>query len=168
MIAIIHSCNIYNIISFNVVIGVVLIIIGLFGTEFLGKVFTNQPLNEGYLYGSRFPWIFIYGGLAMVLVAGFRMFIYFCLRGLLRLGYGANNILVLGATEAGRKVAEDLKNTPARGQRVVGFVDERFQVMEHEFANVPVLGKYADLASLIKKYKTPTSTPRPQAFPSST
>ncbi len=136
-----------------VVIGVVLIIIGLFGTEFLGKVFTNQPLNEGYLYGSRFPWIFIYGGLAMVLVAGFRMFIYFCLRGLLRLGYGANNILVLGATEAGRKVAEDLKNTPARGQRVVGFVDERYQVISHDFAGFPVLGKYSDLAALVKKYK---------------
>ena len=136
-----------------VVIGVVLIIISLFGTEFVGKIFANQPLNEGYLYGSRFPWIFIYGGLAMVLVAGFRMFIYFCLRGLLRLGYGANNILVLGATDAGKKIAEDLKNTPAFGQRVVGFVDERYQVMDHEFAGFPVLGKYADLPALVKKHR---------------
>ena len=134
-----------------VVIGIVLVIVCLFGSEFIGKFFSNQPLNEGYLYGSRFPWIFIYGGLAMVLVATFRMFIYLCLRGLLRLGYGANNILVLGATEAGRKVAEDLKNTPALGQRVVGFVDERFQVISHDFAGFPVLGKYADLPALVKK-----------------
>jgi exopolysaccharide biosynthesis polyprenyl glycosylphosphotransferase len=61
--------------------------------------------------------------------------------------------LVLGATDAGRKVAEDLKNTPALGQRVVGFVDERFQVMDHEFAGFPVLGKYADLPALVKKYR---------------
>jgi len=135
-----------------VVIGVVLIIVGLFGTEFLGKVFANQPLNQGYLYGSRFPWIFIYGGLAMVLVASFRMLIYLCLRSLLRHGYGANNILVLGATEAGRHVAEALKNTPARGQRVVGFVDERYQVIPHDFAGFPVLGKYSDLAALVKKH----------------
>ena len=134
-----------------VVIGIVLIIVCLFGSEFFGKFMTNQPLNQGYLYGSRFPWIFIYGGLAMVLVAGFRMFIYFCLRGLLRRGYGANNILVLGATDAGKKIAEDLKNTPALGQRVIGFVDERFQVMEREFAGFPVLGKYADLPALVKK-----------------
>ena len=63
-----------------VVIGIVLIIVCLFGSEFFGKFMSNMPLNEGYLYGSRFPWIFIYGGLAMVLVAGFRMLIYFCLR----------------------------------------------------------------------------------------
>lgn len=136
-----------------VVIGVVLVIVCLFGAEFMGKVVTNQPLVEGYLYGSRFPWIFIYGGLALLLVASFRMGIYCCLRALLCLGYGANNILVLGATESGRKIAEAFAKTPARGQRVVGFVDERFQVLPKEFANVPVLGKYSDLPALVKKYK---------------
>ena len=136
-----------------VLIGIVLVIAVLFGAEFIGKVMVNEPLNQGYLYGSRFPWIFIYGGFALFLVIVFRMFIYRCLRGLLSRGFGANNILVLGATEAGKKIAEALAKTPERGQRVVGFVDERFQVMEHEFANVPVLGKYADLAALIKKYK---------------
>ncbi|MCQ2062464.1 MAG: sugar transferase [Fibrobacter sp.] len=136
-----------------VVIGVVLVIICLFGAEFIGKFVENQPISKGYIYGSRFPWIFIYGGCAMMLVASFRMLIYLFLRGLLRLGYGANNMLVLGATEAGKKIAEALAKTPARGQRVVGFVDERFQVIPHDFAGVPVLGKYSDLPSLVKKYK---------------
>ncbi|MBQ3716069.1 MAG: sugar transferase [Fibrobacter sp.] len=136
-----------------VALGIVLVVVGLFGAEFVGKVFANSPLSEGYLYGSRFPWIFIYGGLAMTLVAGFRMAIYWCLRGFLRLGYGANNILVLGATEAGQKIADALTKTPARGQRVIGFVDERFQVMDHEFAGYPVLGKYSDLPALVKKHK---------------
>ena len=136
-----------------VIIGVVLIIVCLFGAEFMGKVFANQPLSEGYLYGSRFPWIFIYGGLAITLVGLFRMLIYIFLRALLRRGYGANNILVLGATEAGRKITEDLAKTPARGQRVVGFVDERYQVLPKKFANVPILGKYSDLPALVKKYK---------------
>lgn len=136
-----------------VALGIVLVIICLFGAEFIGKVFSNEPLSSGYLYGSRFPWIFIYGGFSLCLVVLLRMVIYTCLRGLLRLGYGANNILVLGATESGRKIAEALARTPERGQRVVGFVDERFQVMDHEFAGVPVLGKYADLPALIKKLK---------------
>lgn len=136
-----------------VVLGIVLVIVGLFGTEFLGKVFANSPLSEGYLYGSRFPWIFIYGGLAITLVVSFRMLIYWCLRGFLSLGYGANNILVLGATDAGRKIADAFKKTPARGQRVIGFVDERFQVINRDFAGYPVLGKYSDLPSLVKKYK---------------
>ena len=136
-----------------VLIGIVLIIAVLFGAEFIGKVMTNESLGSGYIYGSRFPWIFIYGGFALFLVASLRMFVYQALRYFLRRGYGANNILVLGATEAGKKIAEALAKTPERGQRVVGFVDERYQVMEHEFADVPVLGKYADLGSLIKKYK---------------
>lgn len=136
-----------------VVVGIVIVIIGLFGAEFIGKVFANQPLNQDYLYGSRFPWIFIYGGLALALVSIFRLVIYWCLRGLLRLGYGANSILVLGATEAGQKIAEAFAKTPARGQRVVGFVDERYQVIPHEFAGAPVLGKYSDLPALVKKHR---------------
>ena len=59
-----------------VALGIVLVIVGLFGAEFVGKVFANSPLSEGYLCGSRYPWIFIYGGLALTLVAGFRMVIY--------------------------------------------------------------------------------------------
>ena len=51
-----------------VAVGIVIIIICLFGSEFLGKVFANQSLVRDYIYGSRFPWIFIYGGL---LVAAF-------------------------------------------------------------------------------------------------
>ncbi|MBR4560044.1 MAG: sugar transferase [Fibrobacter sp.] len=136
-----------------VLIGIVIIIAVLFGLEFLAKVLANEPLSSGYMYGSRFPWIFIYGGFALFMVVLFRMLVYKCLRYFLRRGYGANNILVLGATAAGKDIAEKLAKTPERGQRVIGFVDERYQVMDHEFANVPVLGKYSDLATLIKKYK---------------
>ena len=81
-----------------VVIGIVLIITVLFGAEFISKIVVNEPLGSGYLYGSRFPWIFIYGGFALFLVVLFRMLVYKCLRYFLRRGYGANNILVLGAT----------------------------------------------------------------------
>lgn len=97
-----------------VLIGIVVIVAVLFGAEFLGKVMANEPLSSGYLYGSRFPWIFIYGGFALFLVVLFRMFIYMFLRSLLSRGFGANNILVLGATEAGRKIAEALAKTPER------------------------------------------------------
>ncbi|MCF0224215.1 MAG: sugar transferase [Fibrobacter sp.] len=136
-----------------VAIGIVLVLVCLFGAEFIGKIFSNAPLAEGYLYGSRFPWIFLYGGFALFVVVLLRMVIYAFLRALLKMGYGANNILVLGATDAGRKIAEALAKTPERGQRVVGFVDERYQVMEHDFAGFPVVGKYSDLPHLVKEHK---------------
>lgn len=134
-----------------VFVGICLIVIGLFGSEFVGKVAAAQPLGSGYLYGSRFPLLLTYGASVLVLVAVFRMGLYLILRGLLRHGYGANNVLVLGCSEAGKKITEALRNAPEVGQRVVGFVDERFQVIAHDFENSPVLGKYSDLPSLVKK-----------------
>jgi exopolysaccharide biosynthesis polyprenyl glycosylphosphotransferase len=61
--------------------------------------------------------------------------------------------LILGATATGKRVAEELRKSPERGQLAVGFVDERYQVIEHEFAGLPVLGKYADLAKLVRDLK---------------
>ncbi|MCQ2061259.1 MAG: sugar transferase [Fibrobacter sp.] len=135
-----------------VVVGVLLIILGLFGSEFFSKLSAGDSLGSGYMYGSRFPWIFIYGASVLVLTAAFRMGVYLCLRGLLRHGYGANNVLILGATDAGQKIADALRKAPEVGQRVIGFVDEHYQVMAHDFAGVPVLGKYSDLSQLVKKH----------------
>ena len=134
-----------------VVVGVGLIVLGLFGSEFMGKVAAGVPLNGDYIYGSRFSWIIAYGIFVLIFVAAFRMLLYLVLRALLRHGYGANQVLVLGCTEAGKNIAEALKKAPEVGQRVVGFVDERFQVMDHQFCGVPVLGKYSDLPTLVKK-----------------
>ncbi len=135
-----------------VVVGVGLIVLGLFGSEFMGKVAAGVPLNGDYIYGSRFSWIIAYGIFVLIFVAAFRMLLYLVLRALLRHGYGANQVLVLGCTEAGKNIAEALKKAPEVGQRVVGFVDERFQVMDHQFCGVPVLGKYSDLPTLVKKH----------------
>ena len=135
----------------SVFVGVVLIIIGLFGSEFMGKVAAGVPLSGDYIYGSRFTWILVYGVFVLVFVAVFRMFLYLGLRALLRRGYGANKVLVLGCTESGKNIMEALKNAPEVGQRVVGFVDERYQVMDHRFCDIPVLGKYSDLPTLVKK-----------------
>ena len=134
-----------------VAVGVVIIVIGLFGSEFMGKVVAGVPVSGDYIYGSRFTWIIVYGIFVLFFVAAFRMVLYLVLRALLRHGYGANKVLVLGCTEAGKNITEALKNAPEVGQRVVGFVDERYQVMDHQFCGIPVLGKYSDLPALVKK-----------------
>ena len=97
------------------------------------------------------PELLVYGIFVLVFVAVFRMFLYLGLRALLRRGYGANKVLILGCTESGKNIMEALKNAPEVGQRVVGFVDERYQVMDHRFCDIPVLGKYSDLPTLVKK-----------------
>jgi len=135
----------------TVLLGIVLILVGLFGSDFFGKLVSGVPLSNGYLYGSRFVWIILYGVVAFLLVVLFRMMIALFLRRLLRKGYGANNVLVLGATEAGAHIAKAFSDAPERGQRVIGFLDERYHVIAHNFVGFPVLGKYSDLACVVKE-----------------
>ena len=136
-----------------VCIGVVAILLGLFGSEFIGRLGSGAPLFGDYVYGSRFKWILLYGVGVFFSVASFRMLVAAFLRAMLRKGRGANKLLVLGATSAGEKVARAFAKAPERGQKVVGFLDEHYQVMPHEFAGFPVLGKYSDLAGIVKKRK---------------
>lgn len=136
-----------------VCIGIVAILLGLFGSEFIGRLVSGAPLFGDYVYGSRFKWILLYGVGVFFSVASFRMFVAAFLRAMLRKGRGANKLLVLGATSAGEKVARAFAKAPERGQKVVGFLDEHYQVMPHEFAGFPVLGKYSDLACIVKKRK---------------
>lgn len=137
----------------SAILGTCAILLGVFGSEFIGRLISGAPLWGNYVYSSRFPWILLYGFGVFFLVAAFRMGTSSWLRALLRRGYGVNNLLVLGATDAGLRVADAFKKAPERGQRVVGFVDERYQVMPHEFAGLPVLGKYSDLPEIVKKQK---------------
>lgn len=134
-------------------VGTLAILLGLYGSEFIGRLITGAPLLGDYVYGSRFFWILLYGFAVFFSVSAFRMAVASILRAFLRRGHGANKLLVLGATDAGRRVVEAFARAPERGQRVVGFLDERYQVMEHEFAGLPVLGKYSALPEIVKRMK---------------
>ena len=62
----------------------------------------------------------MYGAGVFFLVASFRMIVASFLRTLLRKGHGANNLLVLGATDAGKKIAQAFAKAPERGKREQG------------------------------------------------
>ncbi len=138
-------------VSRAILFGGILGVVALFGTEFVTKLAAGEHLGSGYVYGSRFAVIVGYIICAILTVNVFRMFLYLGLRSLLRKGYGANKLLVLGATDMGSHVVDELRKSPERGQQAVGFVDERYQVIEHECNGLPVLGKYADLPALVKQ-----------------
>ena len=56
-----------------VILGIVAILLGLFGSEFIGRLVAGQPLLGDYVYGSRFKWILLYGAGVFFLVASVRM-----------------------------------------------------------------------------------------------
>lgn len=135
----------------TVSLGIVFIVVGVFGFEFFGKLIAGNSITQDYIYGSHVLWIFMYGGFVFILVSFIRMMVYLFLRYLLILGYGANRILILGATDSGLKIAEEFRKSPECGLRAVGFMDERYQVISHDFHGFPVLGKYSDLARVIRE-----------------
>jgi exopolysaccharide biosynthesis polyprenyl glycosylphosphotransferase len=135
----------------TVVLGVVFILVGLFGFEFIGKLIAGDSITENYIYGAHFLWIFVYGAFVFAAASFFRMIIYLFLRYLLTLGYGASRILILGATDSGIQMAEQFQKSPERGLRAIGFMDERYQVIPHDYHGFPVLGKYSDLARVIRE-----------------
>lgn len=68
-------------------------------------------------------------------------------------------ILVIGASQSGRKIADILANTPDRGNpyagsgfQLVGFVDDRPGKAGTKIAGVPVLGTRHDLTDLVQRY----------------
>lgn len=136
----------------GVVYGLVLIFVALFGLEVLNHIFSPSPDVLPSIYSSRVKLIVAYTLSIFISVAGLRLVVQLFLRQLLRQGFGADRVLVLGANGLGKGIQEKLAKCPQFGQRVIGFMDERYAVMEEkQFAGLPVWGKYADLAKVVRR-----------------
>jgi exopolysaccharide biosynthesis polyprenyl glycosylphosphotransferase len=131
------------------------IIIAIYGLEAIAYVFHPERKDSQieFLYHSRLWLIISYGVAMMVSVSFFRISTNITLRKFFKMGYSHDAILVLGATKAGARIIDQLHSMPELGQRVVGVLDERSSVLPNaSHAGVPILGKYANLPELIKKY----------------
>lgn len=132
--------------------GLVLILVALFGMDGLQRIFAPEQLPLAFTYGSRIKLVLAYVTLSVICVASLRLFIQYCLRVLLRRGFGVDRILVLGASDQGWAITEQMRKSPELGQQVIGFMDERYaQIPDKEFHGLPVLGKYADLPRILKR-----------------
>ena len=69
------------------------------------------------------------------------------IRGALRVarrrGYNRRHIVIVGAVDLGREIAERLAKTPWSGLSVLGFYDDDPELTGKAFANLPVLGSVA-------------------------
>ena len=102
---------------------------------------------------SRAATFLSYWGTFLVSVNGFRMLVQSLVRRLLRKGIGLDRVLILGATDAGAGIQRELVRVPEMGWKLAGYVDENQAHKGREFEGVPVLGKYADLPTLIPGHK---------------
>lgn len=60
------------------------------------------------------------------------------------------NILIVGAGQDGKLIAEEIQSRPELGMRVVGFLDDNMNNIDEEDSSVPILGLTYDSEAVIK------------------
>lgn len=63
------------------------------------------------------------------------------------------NILIVGAGQDGKLIAEEIQSRPELGMRVVGFLDDNMNNIEEEDSTIPILGLTYDSEAVIKDNK---------------
>ncbi len=91
--------------------------------------------------------------IVLIFVNGCRLLAQMFVRSMLTQGQGQDRLFILGATEAGEHILNELVSAPELGWKAVGFVDENPAMRGQNFTGLPVLGKYAELPDLIRTYK---------------
>ncbi len=60
------------------------------------------------------------------------------------------NILIVGAGQDGKFIAEEIQSRPELGMKVVGFLDDNMNTIEEEDSTIPILGLTYDSEAVIK------------------
>lgn len=60
------------------------------------------------------------------------------------------NILIVGAGQDGKFIAEEIQSRPELGMKVVGFLDDNMNTIEEEDSSIPILGLTYDSEAVIK------------------
>ena len=60
------------------------------------------------------------------------------------------NVLIVGAGQDGKLIAEEIQSQPALGMKVVGFLDDNMNTIEDEDSTIPILGLTCDSEAVIK------------------
>ena len=63
------------------------------------------------------------------------------------------NILIVGAGQDGKLIAEEIQARPELGMKVVGFLDDNMNNIEEEDSSIPILGLTYDSEAVIKDNK---------------
>ncbi|NLP11160.1 sugar transferase [bacterium] len=107
----------------------------------------SQPPTIGRLM------IISYFALMVCCVAGGRLILHTVQRKLLQAGVGQRNTLIIGWNGKSKRLADKIKQFPALGYRVVGFVALKPEEIGKNHNGLSVLGSLDDLDRLVRVHK---------------
>jgi Undecaprenyl-phosphate glucose phosphotransferase len=137
---------------FMVFIGtIVAVVLGIVSTLYFQAYYVSDDLKDRGAYEvSRIVWaLFLIFNVA--LTYGSRELVREVLERRWRAGLGLKRILIAGAGELGRLVAEKILQHRELGYQVVGFVDDRAGGDHLGYRGLPLLGTLSDAAEIVRQ-----------------
>jgi len=131
---------------FAVLVGTLLtVLIAVAGTLYVQTYYLPLDLKEqGYLEVSQAVWV-IFLAVNVVLAFTMREVVRTQLRRRWRAGIGLRRVLIVGASDLGRLVADRILEHGELGFRLVGFIDDRFATTDAiGYRGLPILGALPD------------------------
>jgi exopolysaccharide biosynthesis polyprenyl glycosylphosphotransferase len=125
----------------------------LFGTLviFLLTADPKQDLSAPPSIGRLM--ILSYFSLMLVFVAGGRLILHTVQRKLLIAGVGQRNTLIIGWNGKSKRLADKIKQFPALGYRVLGFLSLKKEETGERYTDLQVLGDLEQLDRVIKQHR---------------
>lgn len=104
----------------------------------LGLLSRFTPISYFLLFATAF-WSFVF--IAVTRIA------YILLR---KIFFRTKNVLIVGAGQGGKLIAEEIQQRPWLKLNVVGFLDDNMNSIEDEDSSIPILGLTCDSEAVIK------------------
>ena len=114
---------------------------GILIATFLAVIFFNGPIDGLSLYIILLDTFIIYAGCLATRL------IYLVYKKFFK---PVKNILIVGAGQDGKLIAEEIQERPELGMKVVGFLDDNMNTIEEEDSTIPILGLTCDTEAVVK------------------
>jgi Undecaprenyl-phosphate glucose phosphotransferase len=139
---------------FNVLVGSIFaVVLGIVATLFYQAYYaTNEQRAIGAFEVSRIVWgIFLFANIALGYLS--RKFIREALERRWLAGIGLRRILIAGAGDLGRVVADRILEHRELGYQIIGFVDDKAGGDHLGYRGLPLLGSLSDAAEVVTNEK---------------
>jgi len=127
------------------------VVIGIGSTLFYNTYYVSQPEKQAGVYEvSQLVWA-LYLAVNVILAYASRELVREALERRWKAGIGLKRVLIAGAGDLGRLVADKILQNRELGFKVVGFLDDRAGGDHIGYRGLPLLGTLADADEIIKR-----------------
>jgi Undecaprenyl-phosphate glucose phosphotransferase len=137
---------------FGVFVGTILaVVLGLGGTLYYQTYYTSEPQKDVGLYEvSQYVWM-LFLALNVAFAYASRELVREALERRYRAGIGLKRVLIAGAGDLGRIVADKVLEHRELGFKIVGFLDDRAGGDHIGYRGIPLLGTLNEADDIVKR-----------------